>query len=273
LIYDDEGVSAGLRQVLPKTLGADLDPAAHRIATIDSRGLAERSWRASCAALIMPGGRDLPYHRRLAGAANAQIRRFVEEGGGYLGLCAGGYYGSARVEFDRGGELEVAGSRALAFFPGVAIGPAYGPGTFRYESQAGARAAALALSLGDDGAPMGPCVVYFNGGCFFAEAERFPAVKVLARYRELPGEPAAIVACAVGRGTAILSGVHPEFRLGFARRDAEAPAGLYADLAVGETACRRLFRDLLCRLGLALKPWSRPSEADQPPGAGAGGRR
>src|SRR5439155_581244 len=82
---------------------------------------------------IMPGGRDQPYHAGLQGEANQQIRAFVEEGGAYVGICAGAYYGSARVEFDRGFPLEVCEERELCFFSGTAVGPAYGKGTFAYE--------------------------------------------------------------------------------------------------------------------------------------------
>jgi len=42
-----------------------------------------------------------------------------------LGLCAGAYYGCARVVFEPGTPLEVVGDRELAFFPGVARGAAF----------------------------------------------------------------------------------------------------------------------------------------------------
>jgi len=35
------------------------------------------------------------------------IREYVEQGGMYLGLCAGGYYGAQKVEFEVGTPLEV----------------------------------------------------------------------------------------------------------------------------------------------------------------------
>jgi hypothetical protein len=49
---------------------------------------------------------------------------FVHSGGAYLGLCAGAYYACARVEFEPGSAMEVAGGRELSFFPGVARGAA-----------------------------------------------------------------------------------------------------------------------------------------------------
>lgn len=50
---------------------------------------------------------------------------FVHAGGRYLGLCAGAYYGCARVVFEPGTPLEVVGDRELAFFPGIARGAAF----------------------------------------------------------------------------------------------------------------------------------------------------
>lgn len=159
---------------------------------------------------IMPGGRDRPYMAALKGIGNAQIRSFVENGGIYLGICAGAYYGCKRVEFDRGFPLEVCEDRELSFFPGTAVGPAYGKGTFEYESQKGARLAKI-------GTANGIFHSYYNGGCLF-EGD-FPHVRILGRYLDLSGHPPAIIECSIGKGKAILSGVHLEgvHSVGFCR--------------------------------------------------------
>ena len=163
--------------------------------------LLEGNWKKRASLFIMPGGRDLPYHADLQGVGNAHIRQFVEEGGAYLGICAGAYYGCKQVEFDQGSSLEVCGGRELCFFSGKAVGPAYGTGTFDYNSAKGARAALLTTEIGN-------IHVYYDGGCFF-EGD-LTDCKILARYAELPGKPAAIIECKVGKGKAILSGVHLE---------------------------------------------------------------
>ena len=41
-----------------------------------------------------------------------------------MGICAGSYYGSRKVEFDLHGPLEVNDERALKLFKGRAVGPA-----------------------------------------------------------------------------------------------------------------------------------------------------
>ena len=41
-----------------------------------------------------------------------------------MGICAGSYYGTSKVEFDVNGPLEVKEERELKLFRGRAIGPA-----------------------------------------------------------------------------------------------------------------------------------------------------
>lgn len=67
-------------------------------------------------ALIIPGGADLPYCERLNGAGNRAIREFVENGGLYVGICAGAYYGCREIAFI-GADYDVFGARELGFFP------------------------------------------------------------------------------------------------------------------------------------------------------------
>lgn len=156
-------------------------------------------WESKTDLVIMPGGRDIPYDRHLKGEANKRLRTFVENGGAYFGICAGGYYGSSEVVFEEGGELEVIEKRELAFFPGRAIGPVFGKGQFAYNSKQGACEPKLKWQGGTTS-------TFFNGGCYFEGAEKH--ADVIATYEgiNLP----AIISCKVGKGRAILSGVHPE---------------------------------------------------------------
>ena len=176
-------------------------------------------WTASCAALIFPGGADLGYCRTLNGEGNRRIRRYVEQGGTYIGFCAGGYYGSDRCEFEVGNKvLEVIGSRELAFYPGTCRGCAF-PG-FVYHSEKGARAAELKVdkSVLSVGSVPNVFKSYYNGGGVFVDALKYreKGVEVLATYNEdiaVDGgdSAAAIVYCKVGDGAAMLTGPHPEF--------------------------------------------------------------
>ncbi len=206
LVYLDTGVGSRPFQQLFTSLKAHLSPDLYSIHAVDHRFLIEKEWMDDTALLVIPGGRDVPYHACLQGPGNQRIIDYVASGGRYLGICAGGYYGSAYVEFEKGGELEVLAARELAFFPGKAIGPAYGLGQFAYESERGAHSARLSWHEGAS-------YVYFNGGCFFEDPEAHPDVEVLARYEDLPGSLAAAVSCSVGAGRALLCGVHPEYEI------------------------------------------------------------
>lgn len=60
----------------------------------------------------------------LGNGSNKRIRSYIENGGVYMGICAGSYYGSRKVEFDLHGPLEVNEERELKLFKGRAVGPA-----------------------------------------------------------------------------------------------------------------------------------------------------
>jgi biotin--protein ligase len=161
------------------------------------------AWESRVSHFVLPGGRDRPYHAAFLGEGNRRIRTFVENGGIFVGICAGAYYGCSAVEFEKGLALEVCETRELSFFPGKAVGPAYGKGIFAYDSEQGARAARLTEEQGE-------FTAYYNGGCTF-EGD-FTGVKILARFADLPGQPPAVIECSIGKGKAVLSGVHLETR-------------------------------------------------------------
>ena len=175
-------------------------------------------WTANCAALVMPGGADLPYGRTLNGEGNRRIHEFVQRGGAYIGFCAGGYYGSGRCEFEVGNKvLEVIGDRELAFFPGTCRGCAF-PG-FVYHSEKGARAVALRVNKSalTSGSIPNEFRTYYNGGGVFVDAKKYEkdGVETLASYVEdiaVDGGDgsAAVIYCKVGEGAALLTGPHPE---------------------------------------------------------------
>ena len=180
---------------------------------IDAAEVVTLSWTEGTVLFVMPGGRDLPYLRKLKGQANKIIREYVENGGKYLGLCAGGYYGARKVEFMKGTSMEVCGERELCFFPGIAKGIVFDG--FDYSSR-GSRVVSLRLheSIGEL-AQHDTVSVYYNGGCEFVcdqQVERRNDYRVLASYADFQDGfvHVAIVRCAVGKGVAILSGVHPE---------------------------------------------------------------
>lgn len=192
--------------------------------------LALAPWQSTTSLVVIPGGRDLPYveemgkmrRREYGGMTSAQdeIRRWVlEQGGSFVGICAGAYFASSFCSFEQGTDMEVAGPRSgLQFYPGECRGTVYSG--FVYESDAGARVVRLAH---DDGR----VAMHYNGGGAFIDANQYvgQGVSVLASYpsdelemahadgQRSYASQAAIVHCRAGSGQAILFGTHPEFSL------------------------------------------------------------
>lgn len=194
----------------------------YAVISVTENALLKEPWTASCALLVFPGGADLGYCRILNGEGNARITQYVRRGGKYLGLCAGGYYGSSRCEFEIGDKkMEVVGSRELAFFPGTCRGSAFKG--FVYHSEAGAKAAELSVTKESFTAGVLPSTFrsYYNGGGVYVDAGKMKdqGVQVLASYvqpldvcgnTDDGADTAAVVYCKVGDGAAILTGPHPE---------------------------------------------------------------
>nr|POE94225.1 biotin--protein ligase [Quercus suber] len=216
LIYAGAGATVDAVRHVTWSLRRLLGPN-YAVLTVTGEQILNEPWMSTCALLVMPGGADLPYCRTLNGNGNRKIRQYVQNGGRYLGLCAGGYYGSTRCEFEVGRkEMEVVGDRELAFYPGVCRGLAF-PG-FVYHSEAGARAVEIEANQVALKATLKKFRVYYNGGGAFVDADKYKdrGVEVIASFTEklhveTGAVKAAAVFCQIDQGAAILTGVHPEF--------------------------------------------------------------
>lgn len=217
LIYTGPGASLSSVRHATWSLRRLLGPN-YTVQTISSDQLLKEPWPATCALLVFPGGADAGYCRVLNGAGNRRIKQYVQMGGKYLGLCAGGYYGSSKCEFEVGKKgMEVIGDRELGFFPGTCRGLAFAG--FVYQSEAGAKAVELQVNqevLG--GTAPAHFKSYYNGGGVFVEAEKFQnqGVEVLATFKEelnveAGKAKAAVVFRKVGEGAAMMTGPHPEY--------------------------------------------------------------
>ncbi|MDR1401408.1 MAG: hypothetical protein LBI81_00415 [Puniceicoccales bacterium] len=194
-IYEDDGVG---RRYLPHVLHMFRN---YDAKTIDAAEVASGRWMEETALLCIPGGAARFYADKLNGRGNENIKSFVRNGGAYLGICAGAYYGAARTEFDRGGPLEIICEDELKFFSGTAIGPAFGKlvyGTDRY--------AAFSDNIVSFGGVEKHVNVMFYGGPYFADVERDGEISILARYAEI-NRP-SIIHKKYGKGSVVLSGVH-----------------------------------------------------------------
>lgn len=200
-IYKDAGTGKDSQVQTVSTL-KEILPRKYKIIQINAEKVILNMWPMDAALFIMPGGADLPYVKKLRGRGNQNIKNYVKNGGAYLGICAGSYYGAGHVEFDKGGKLEVTGKRELAFFHGKAVGPALAK--YSYIDNSGARAAKIKLKLED----IKEATVYYNGGGYFEKADNYKNVAILGYYQNhLP----AIVYIPFGKGKVVLSGVHFEY--------------------------------------------------------------
>ena len=233
-----QGPGAGSRSVLSvvESLQRTLRPYV-RVETIGKEGLVsvlnrsgaiDEDWRLDCLALVMPGGADIPYCNQLNGVGNKIIKQYVLDGGAYIGLCAGAYFGCAEVEFEVGNSLlEVTGPRELKFFGGIGKGSIQ-PG-FEYQTEKGAAPCLVRYidwlnSIDQYGNVMtGPTLWkttldYVNGGPYFCKTDGTPVrintrlgenVEVIATYPD-KSHLACAIQCQVGKGRAVLCSSHPE---------------------------------------------------------------
>lgn len=206
LVYSDKGVSPYYLRHTVRWLKQVAAPFQMEVCRVNGRFLIhEPLWEETTQLLVIPGGADVPYHNVLHGLGTARIDNYVREGGCYLGICAGAYFGCARFEFlEPTGSLFVA-KRDLGFFPGAANGPVY-ESAFSYTSSSGVLATPLVFADFP-----GESFSLFNGGCCFENAEHFPEICIEARYNNLLGKPAAIVSRRLDKGLVVLSGPHIEY--------------------------------------------------------------
>lgn len=198
-IYNDIGVSD---ESISETIATFKQFTKYKVKTINGKEVKNGMWTSNAALFVMPGGADLPYAEKLNGKGNEIIKKYVRDGGMFLGICAGSYYASSYVEFDKGGKLEVVGERELGLFPGKTIGPILAP--YDYKTKSGARAANIITTFDD----IPQATVFYNGGGYFEDAEKYSNTQVLATYKNnLP----AIIMVDYGYGKALLSGLHFEY--------------------------------------------------------------
>ena len=245
IIYVDQGVDGVAFKQTVKSLSLEIDPHKYQIVRMDARKIKTDDWMEKTALFIMPGGRDVYYHEALGDEGAYKIRSFVAQGGFYLGLCAGAYFASDAIEFEKGGRFEVCAKRNLSFYPGLAKGPAYGLNRYSYEDSRGSEAALI--SWDDDSV-----FSYFNGGCLFVDPGKYESVSVLSRYLNIEEQPAAIVSCSYGNGRAILSGTHLEYSFRLMQNQDPYLQRIYSQLHSSEEKRREVFRGMLDQLELAL---------------------
>ncbi|GAT98436.1 hypothetical protein conserved [Entamoeba histolytica] len=138
----------------------------------------------------------------------AQIRKiyaneeFINNGGKYLGICAGAYFASSFIEFNKdvANELTLCEERTLKLFNGIAHGPMYQG--FEEYSERGAVIIPIYYQNNEK------VELYYNGGCSFVDnLNQYKESHFLAKY---PNGMNALFFDIIGKGKVILSGPHFE---------------------------------------------------------------
>lgn len=233
-----------------KMLARLADPAQYKIEKVTGKYLRTASWEKDAALLVIPGGRARPNYENIGETGNEKIRQFIKSGGSYLGICAGGYYGTSKTVFEKGGPLEIKDEGPLYFYSGTAEGPVYGLRKFRYQSEAGAQLSKVSFHFSDGSHETVP--MYFNGGCYFHGGKK-EGYSILGKFHDIVEAPAAIIECKVGQGQVILSGVHFEFSC--TARNLQSPKMAAVREALRESQDQRdkVLMDMLGRLRITAK--------------------
>ena len=215
-VYDDEGVSElSVESILATVKGKLPASIITSVQTISSQDIINNKLNSkskNIGILMMPGGADLPYCKKLNGLGNDIIRKFISEGNIYIGICAGGYYGAREIKFtgqhynsyedNRKKDYEINGPRELCFFSGTAIGSIkeFTNGQLYDEGVASKAIVTLHYANGRQDK------VYYHGGAYFL-ADKDANFNILATYSN---GRIAVVSGDFGQGKYLLSGVHFE---------------------------------------------------------------
>jgi glutamine amidotransferase-like uncharacterized protein len=166
------------------------------------------------------------------------------------------------IAFHAGTDGAIYGARELKFVDAVAVGslPQLTDGVAYDATPRSAAAVEVRTTDRLTAAAMTIYAHYYHGGCRFDfGASASTDAQILAVYTGIEGTAPAIVSSRVGKGTAILTGVHMEMserecRVALcAHSDMAAYMHVCDRLAETETARLQVFRQLLVRAGLTLR--------------------
>ena len=172
-------------------------------------------WQRKTSIFVIGKGGSTAFHDSLKGEGNQNIKNFVQEGGSFLGIGAGAYYGCSKIQFLTWGEKE----RELGFFSGKSEGPSLSTPA-KNEKQPYSSISAR-INWVSEGPLQGKVIdtFYFIGG-HFLDVEKDSNIEVLAyydiaqidpKYKDTQPTFPAIIKVKYGEGTAILSGINFEW--------------------------------------------------------------
>ena len=263
LVYSGEEASSACVHHAVETLKCVLEPY-YAVTTVSKKALLSEPWMTKTSALVFVGDSDQLYTQG-CGSVVSKIQDFVrQEGGGFIGMCAGGTLGASRCEiYSDTSTMRVFRGKTLCFYPGVARDLAF-PNA---ESKSHHSAKVVTLNT-DNGTNVKS---YYKSACSFISPESYGNVEVLARYSEVKGEmvieaedkneesrDAAVVLCKDGAGTALLIGPQlekvPEILLAQKERSAYETCVL-KELTWDNENRKKFLRNIFARAGLKVNTY------------------
>lgn len=151
--------------------------------------------------LFIGGGADLYYCEKLNGVGCNNIKQFVNDGGIYIGICAGAYFAHQSINWQNTTET-IQGARELSFFNGCATGPLKKP--YVPEQNNGL----IYVDVYETNDEKQQVICYYNGGpVMYADNKTNVIAWFLYKNKKHP----AIMYKNIGQGKAIAMSPHMEF--------------------------------------------------------------
>lgn len=211
-IFDDRGVGKGGPENVEATLRSVPDTLVWRVAAADIREGALKNFDL----VVFPGGSGGQEGGALGDDGRAAVRRFINEGGGYAGICAGAYLAATNYPWS----LAISNHRTFCEsreVPGVGMKSMWYRGDSALVTMELSEAGRRMLGDRKDVIP----VRYHNGPVMMpASSEGLPDYEVLAwfrsevvRYEPQKGtmtDTPAIISARFGKGRVLCVSPHPE---------------------------------------------------------------
>ncbi|KAI1754619.1 class II aaRS and biotin synthetase [Xylaria castorea] len=219
----------------------------YAVTSITKDTILNEPWAKTCAMLVITGGDYLALRHHMGARGTRLIRQFVQDGGLFLGINAGAYYGSSRyVAYDGDNDVEDNAETNLEFFPGRCQEVRRKEETFR----------ATKLNIGTPGVDekQQECRVCLNGCGIFLDVKQYTEEKVeaLAWFAEdnQTEAAAATIYCPVGKGACILTIPQLELDPRYLAPELRGTPSMLATLLDSDATRLRFLGDCITRLGL-----------------------
>jgi glutamine amidotransferase-like uncharacterized protein len=160
---------------------------------------------------FLPGASDANYDNKMGADNIDRLRRFVTDGGRFMGICAGAYYACETIEWFKWDNARFKTKQPrIDFFTYRAHGPirALLDGQTDLGNGLSHTAAADITFVDDHGTLRRADIMYWGGPELSGASEGH----IIARFNNVAGKPPAIVMRDIGQGRALISAVHPEIR-------------------------------------------------------------